>query len=163
MDEPSTSNGNGVQNDGNCFLFEWSSVETTAPPESLSPMEERVPEMQEVGSSLATSPGKSAVKTGKAIRQKAPPKMKAPKATKSRRSANNKKPPNKRMKVESSEVTEEQESMDETPSATCSQDLSQFQPPAQPDDEPSSSSQLPDSQFGEGTYSFHSHFLFFHC
>ena len=120
--------------------------ELTPPPEEVATTEAAIPV-------IITSSDQSTLKSGKAIRQKAPPKVKAPKATKSRRSTSKKQAPNKRAKVDSSEVTEEQESMEETPLAACSQDPSQIQSPALPDDEPSSSSQLPETQLGEGTFS----------
>lgn len=114
---------------------------------------ELMPPPEEVAMTvISTSPGQSAFKICKSSRKKGPPKVKAPKATKSRRqTANKKQSPNKRMKVDSSKVTEQQESVEKAPIATNSQDPFQTQSLVLPDDEPSSSSQFPDTQLGEGT------------
>ena len=154
--DPSSSTG--IKNGGNCLCIEWSPVENTltAPPLTVASIEDQIPEQEVI---LTTSSRQSAATIGKVGRKRGPPKVKAPKGTKSRRLSNNKPSPNKKTKVDSSEeVFQPQESKARITSN--SQDALQIQSSVLPNDEPSSSCQLPDSQFGEGTIFFFTIFLF---
>jgi len=94
-----------------------------------------------------------------ASRKRGPSNVKSLKATNSLRSSKKKPLSNKRMKVDSFEVVQQQESMDEAHIATNFQEPVQIQNPVLPDDEPSSSSQYLESQLVEGIIIFNSFFF----
>jgi hypothetical protein len=128
-------------------------IEFTVPPEEVASTEAAIPNLEPI---IVPSTDRSAVNISTASRKKGPSNVKPLKATKSLRSSKKKPLSNKRMKVDSFEVVQQQESMDEAHIANNFQEPVQIQYPALPDDEPSSSSQHPESQLVEGTIIFHS-------